>query len=405
MGRIAASLVARVKNGGVAPGRYRDGANGLILNVSKGGASWLVRYQLHGKRRDLGLGRLETIGLSKARELAAAHQRSIRGDGVDPLAERKAERDKAKASTSFDEVARAYVEAHEPSWKNAKHRQQWRNTLATYVSPKIGTVPVGDLSTEDVVALLKPIWHEKPETASRVRGRVEMILDYAAARGMRTGENPARWKGAIKTAFPSRFRVRPVRHRKAVPVNDLPGVYKRLTEASGIGALATRFCILTASRPGETAGATLGEIDRATKTWTVDPARHKSGKPHRVPLSDEALRVLDFVDEMREEGDQRLFPGATEASPLSLAAMQKALRAAGADAKATTHGTARSGFDDWALERTPFPRRLVDRALGHGPKTATVQAYRRSDLYEQRKPLMEQWGRFLAPTKRTRLPK
>jgi integrase len=255
-----------------------------------------------------------------------------------------------------------------------------------------------------VVKVLTPIWNEKPETASRVRGRIEAVLDAAKTTGHREGENPARWRGHLDKLFPTKTKVRKVRNHPACVIDDAPTLYSRLAASEGTAAAATRYCMLTAARPGEVTHARWPEIDRAARVWTVPAGRQKSDKPHRVALSDEAMLILDAMWERREGDTGYVFPGGKKGRPLSLTALQKALRVAmGKDLRtdqegraATTHGTARSTFDDWGSERTLHPQKLIDRALAHGPKSKTIAAYRRSELLEQRKPLMADWARFLS---------
>lgn len=401
MARLDAGFIARARSGKVGPGRYRDGG-GLILNVSGGGASWLLRYQVHGKRRDMGLGPLDHVGLAKARELAAGHKQGLKAHRADPIVQRREERAEAAASVTFDKAAAEYVAQHKPGWKNVKHIQQWENTLASYASPKIGTLAAREVTTDHVLAILRPLWKRAPETGSRVRGRIEVILDYCKSKGWRDGENPARWRGHLQLMLPAKGKVRTVRHHPAVVVDDAAKLYRRLAKSEGTAAAAVRYCLLTAARPGEVARGRWPEIDRAAKVWTVPPKNQKSKKPHRVALSDEALAILDAMEKRRDDAGNYIFPGGKKGRPLSLTSLQKALRVAmGKDLrtdtgdKATTHGSARATFDDWGSERTSHPAKLIDRALAHGAKDATIAAYRRSELLEQRRPLMADWARFL----------
>jgi integrase len=402
MERLTALFVKRVAEGRGDPGKYQDGG-GLILRVLKGGsANWIFRYQRAGARREMGLGTLSTVSLVMARGLADK-QRVTLALGDDPLEERLAVKAKRANLITFDEAAKAFIEAHEPSWKNDKHRQQWRNTIATYVSRMIGDVAVSKMTTNHVVSVLEPIWATKPETASRVRGRIEMVLDWAKARGMRDGgDNPARWRGNMQHMFPAKAKVRTVRHHPAVVVDDAPKLYRRLMTSDGTAAAAVRFCLLTTARPGEVARAQWPEIDRTTKVWTVPPDKQKSKKPHRVALSDEALVILDAMIKRRDDVGDYIFPGGKRGRPLTLASLQKALRVAmrkdlrsDTGDPATTHGSARSTFDNWVSERTSHPQKLIDRAQAHGPRNATIAAYRRSDLLEQRRPLMADWAAYL----------
>ena len=228
-----------------------------------------------------------------------------------------------------------------------------------------------------------------------MRGRIEVILDWARTQGLREGEsNPARWRGHLAFTLPAKSKLRAVKHHAAVPVEDLPKVFAKLGRSTGVAAAAVRFCLLTAARPGEVAGATWDEVNVEACCWTVPPARHKTGKPHRVPLSASAIALLHTMQAIRQRGDQRVFPGGKRDASLSLTSLSKALSIAGGG-EATVHGSARSTFDDWASERTSYAPKLVDRALSHGPKSQSIAAYRRSELYEQRKPLMADWARYL----------
>jgi integrase len=395
MGRLSTALVSKARNGQAAAGRYRDG-QGLILNVTPGGsASWMLRYHFEGRRRDMGLGSVRHIGLGKARELAAAKIGALKGDKLDPLAARtEARAVERRNMMTFDKAAEAFLAAQEPSWKNPKHRQQWRNTLSAYASPVIGGKAVADITTEHLLEVLRPIWERIPETANRLRGRVEVILDWAKARGFRSGENPARWRGHMALMLPATGKLKTTKHHAAVPVDALPGVYQKLARSADVAAAATRFTILCAARPGEAAGATWDEIDLAHRVWTVPPHRQKARKPHRVPLSDEAMAVLAAMAPIRTGPHSLVFPGGRKGRPLTLPTLAKALRRAGGKT-ATVHGTSRSSFDDWGSERTAHPQKLIDRALAHGPKSPTIASYRRSDLLAARAALMSDWARFL----------
>ena len=415
MAKLTAAFVGRVLAGTVPPGRHRDGG-GLLLNVrAPGKASWVMRYTLHGKQHDLGLGALDVIGLSEARKLVAQRKLALKANKLDPLAQRAQERAEAAKSVTFDQAAERYITEREGGWRNPKHRQQWRNTLKAYASPKIGHLPVREIDTAAVLSVLRPIWAQKPETASRLRGRVERILSACKVQGLRDGENPAVWRGQLAEVLTAKGKLPngKVRHHPAVVVDDAPTLFARLGrparlgdgKAPGNAAMAVQFCLLTASRPSEVTRATWNEIDRKAKVWTVGATRTKGGKSHRVPLSREALAILDAMDKRRDPASDFVFPGAKVGKPgtaLSLASLQKALRVAmGKDLRtdcgepATTHGSARSTFDDWSHEKTSHPSKLVDRALAHGPKDVTIAAYRRSELLEGRRALMADWGRFL----------
>lgn len=395
--------------------RLSDGG-GLYLICGQGNGAtrpkaWAFYYfAAPGKRRELGLGSLDDLPLVAARELAAK-LREAHAKGVDPKVERDRLRAEAAAASApvearktFRQAAEEYIRGKRAGWRNAKHAAQWTATLKTYAYPLIGETAVADVDTPSVVKLLSAIWNEKPETAGRVRGRIEAVLDWCRVQHLRDGENPARWRGHLDHVFPTKSKVRKTRNHPACVVDDAPTLYRRLAASEGTAAAATRFCLLTAARPGEATHARWPQIDREAKVWTVPPAGQKSDKPHRVPLSDEALAILDAMWSRREDDTGHVFPGAKPGRPLSLTALQKALRVAmGKDLRtdqegraATTHGTARSTFDDWGSERTLHPQKLIDRALAHGPKSKTIAAYRRSELLEQRKPLMADWARFLS---------
>lgn len=376
-------------------GYYLDG-DGLHLQVTATGAkSWVYCFTLNGRRREMGLGPFPAVSLAAARLLAAA-ARALAKAGQDPIAARKAEQARqqleAARGITFKEAAEQFLTAHEGTWRNPKHRQQWRNTLATYAYPKIGKLSVGAIGTPDVTRVLDPIWHQKPVTASRLRERIERILDWSKVRGYRTGENPARWRGHLQAAgFPAPSEVRKVKHHAAVPIDDMPTVYARLREVDGIAALAARFTILTAVRVSETTGAVAPEFTRGD-VWSISAERMKADREHNVPLSSEAQAVLKEAAEMRV--DERLFPGRKVGRPLSHTAVIKALRSAGAG-KATTHGC-RSTFKDWASDRTSFPAEVSEMALAHTISDKTEAAYRRGELMEKRTALMEQWAQFVS---------
>jgi len=343
----------------------------------------------------MGLGPLALFGLSEARA-KALDVRRLRHEGIDPIEARKAERlrarlDAAKAMT-FRECADAYCKAHRAGWRNGKHAAQWEATLATYAGPVIGTLPVQVIDTALVLKVLEPIWSAKPETAGRVRGRIESILDWAKVRGYRTGENPARWRGHLAELLPARSKVRRVEHHAALPYAKLPGFLAGLREQEGIAAPALEFAILTAARTGEVIGARWSEMDLLNKTWTVPSERMKAGKEHRVPLSGRALAVLEEMQPYRQAEDAFVFPGGKNRRPLSNMAFLMLLRRMGRG-DVTAHGF-RSSFRDWAAERTNFPAEVAEMALAHTVSDKTVAAYNRSDLFDRRRRLMAAWATF-----------
>jgi integrase len=380
------------------PGRHTDG-NGLQLLVKPSGArSWVLRYYADGKAREMGLGPANGTGavsLRQARDLAAAQRLSVSG-GADPLAERHRKAAdalaEAQASTiagiTFKASGEAYIAAHGDSWRNDKHRAQWIATLATYVYPVMGDLPVAEIETAHVMAVLEPIWKTKPETASRVRGRIESILDAAKARGHRQGENPARWRGHIEQILPARTRLSRG-HHKAMPFADIPAFVADLQEREALAALALEFVILTAARSGEALGATWAEVDLNKAIWTIPAGRMKAGKEHRVPLTPRAVEILETLKPL---GGDYLFAG-NKGQKLSGMAMAMLLRRMNSDV--TVHGF-RSGFRDWAAECTGFAHEVCEMALAHVISNQAEAAYRRGDLFEKRRKLMEAWATYVA---------
>lgn len=383
------------------PGTYEDGEGLRLVVKATGRKSWVLRYQLHGKRREMGLGGFPEVSLKAAR-LAAADQRKLLLAGTDPMAVRDAERERqreaqrmevAKAVT-FKDVAEGYIAAHRAGWKNAKHAQQWENTLATYAEPVIGHLPASEVTTVHILEILQPIWAVKPETASRVRNRMELVLDAAKARGLRDGENPARWRGHLDKLLPKRSKVRAVEHHSALPWPELPAFMIKLAEHDDLTYKAMRLTILTACRTSEVLGATWDEIDHKTRTWTIPAARMKAGKEHRVPLSDAVLQLLSSLS--RVEGSPYLFPGARKGRPLSNMAMLMGLRRMGRD-DLTMHGF-RSTFRDWAAESTHYPREVCEMALAHAVAEGAEAAYWRGDIFDKRRALMDDWAHYATTT-------
>lgn len=399
--KIATPLsAAKVRTAG--PGRHADG-DGLYLFVrSPDRAFWVFRYRRAGRLREMGLGRARgpnSVGLAEARQKAGALHQLTRS-GVDPLEQREAEAAAAKAqkaaeaarAITFRAVATSYIESHQEAWKNAKHRAQWTSTLATYAYPVLGDLPVADVGTADVLRVLEEVWTKKPETASRIRGRIESILDYAKTREWRAGENPARWKGHLDKLLPARSKVRKVEHHAALPWCEIGEFMSELRKQDGVGVLALRFAILTAARTGEVIGARWSEIDLQAAAWTVPAERMKAGKMHRVPLSEAALALLRDVSQLAGDApDPHVFPGMRPGAPLSNMALLMALRRMGRG-DLTAHGF-RSTFRDWAAE-TGKAADLAEAALAHKTGDKTVQAYLRGDLFERRRKLMDQWAEW-----------
>ncbi|KRA76339.1 integrase [Caulobacter sp. Root656] len=389
MSRLSSLAVGRLKE----PGMYADGG-GLYLQISRSGTkSWIFRFALEGREREMGLGPLHTIGLSDAR-LLATEARKLKLRGEDPIEARKAERqakrlDDARAMT-FKQAAAAYIKANKAGWKNAKHAAQWEATLAAYADPIFGALPVAAVDTGLVMKALEAIWTEKPETASRLRGRVESVLDWATARGYRKGENPARWRGHLEKLLPARSKVKAVEHHTALPYRELPKFMAALRDQAGNGARALEFAILTAARTGEVIGATWDEIDLDAETWTVPKKRMKAKREHRIFLSDSALAVLKPLKEAARSN--YVFPGGKDGKPLSNMAMLTTLKRMKRD-DLTAHGF-RSTFRDWAAEMTDYPSEVVEMALAHVVGNKVEAAYRRGDLFEKRKGLMGDWEKF-----------
>jgi integrase len=383
--RLTAIAVAKKS----AKGRYADGG-GLYLQVGeKGGKSWMFRYSRNGKEHEMGLGSVITFSLAEAR-LRANRCRQLLADGIDPLAERKEKRASALVEATnartFDECTASYIRAHRPGWKSPKHGEQWKNTLGTYASPVLGALPVQAINTSLIIKVLEPIWASKNETASRVRGRVERVLDWARARGYRTGENPARWRGHLDKLLPPPRKVQKVAHHAALPYRQVGEFIRQLRSNEGVAPRALEFAILTAARTSEVVGARWSEFDLDAGVWTVPAERMKANREHRVPLSTTAQSVLA---RLLREGDY-VFCGASKNRPLSNMAMLALLRRMGRE-DLTVHGF-RSSFRDWAAELTNFPREVAEAALAHVLSDKTEAAYRRGDLLERRVPLMEGWA-------------
>lgn len=391
--RLSARTVETIKK----PGLHADGA-GLYLHVSKSGArSWIFRWKRDGRLRDMGLGPLNTISLAEARDKALAC-RKLKYDGRDPIEERQAQRQAAKLETAkamtFKDCAKAYIAAQRAGWKNPKHAAQWPATLETYVYPILGGLPVQAVDVGLVMKAVEPIWTSKPETASRVRGRIESVLDWAAARGYRQGENPARWRGHLENLLPKKSKVRRVEHPAALPYAELAGFMVELREQEGVGARALEFAILTAARTGEVIGATWAEIDLEGRLWTISAERMKAGREHRVPLSEPAVAILRTMAGVRT--GKYVFPGGRADRPLSNMSMLMLLRRMRRD-ELTVHGF-RSAFSDWCAEQTTFPSEVREMALAHVVGDKVEAAYRRGDLFEKRRNLAEAWANFCAGT-------
>ena len=404
---LSALAVSKLKT----EGRYAvGGADGLHLRIAGASRAWVLRLAVGTRtdakgntvvhRRDIGLGSYPEVSLAEAREKARELRKQVR-DGIDPIEERKVTKVRAALeaakSKTFEECANAYIEANRAGWKNEKHVQQWQNTLATYAFPKIGQLPVAAIDTGLILNVLQQetgedkaqLWHAKTETASRLRGRLESILDWAAFRGYREGENPARWKGHLEHELPARSKVQKIEHHAALPYAELGAFMVELRKREGLSARALEFAILCASRSGEVRGATWAEIDLPGRIWTVPAERMKAGKEHRVPLSDEAVKLLEALP--RIVGNDYVFPAPRggQLSDMALTAVLRRMERGGL----TQHGF-RSTFRDWAGETTAYPREVCEHALAHKLADGVEAAYQRGDLLAKRARLMADWARY-----------
>jgi integrase len=374
------------------PGMHADGGLLYLLVKPDGRRSWIFRYRdrTTGKLRDMGLGAAWDVGLAEARERAAAHRRTLR-DGLDPLTSKHAGRAEAKAAhekrMAFGRCAELYIEAHRNGWKNPKHAAQWDSTLRTYCVP-VWKLPIDTIDTALVMKCLDPIWTTKTETASRLRGRMESVLAWATVRGLRSGDNPAQWRNHLDQLLPARTKVQAVEHRAALPYTEASAFMVELRQRDSIAAKVLELQILTATRPGEAAGAQWSEFDLAGAVWTIPAARMKAGKEHRVPLSPAAVKLLKALPQI----NANVFPGVRHRPITTEAAMKllKELRPG-----LTAHGF-RSTFRDWAAETTSHPREIIEQAMAHRLKDAAEAAYQRGDLLARRAVLMKDWATYCA---------
>lgn len=396
--KLSALAIQKAKE----PGYYGDGG-GLWLQISKlGGKSWIFRYTRQGKTKDMGLGPVHTVSLSEARA-KALEQRQKLLEGVDPLEEKRTKQELAKAELAkhrtFEECAQAYIKANRSGWKNPKHAQQWENTLEAYAFPIIGSLAVGAIETDHVLRVLQQevehkggraqLWQAKSETASRLRGRMENILDWAAFRGYRQGDNPARWKGHLTYELPAKSKLQKTEHHASLPYREVGGFMKELRKRPGITARALEFSILTASRSGEVRGATWEEINLADAVWTIPAERMKAGKEHTVPLSPEALELLQSLPKLA--GNPHVFPSprGKQLSDMSLTAVLRRMEVG----DLTQHGF-RSTFRIWAAEQTNHPREVCEHALAHKLPDSVEAAYQRGTLWPKRVHLMTEWAAY-----------
>lgn len=374
-------------------GYYADGG-GLYLSIGPTGSkSWVFRFRDNGKLREMGLGPTHTITLAEARDAATACRKQ-RLAGIDPIAARHAAKATAQLEAakaiSFRQCSEAYIEAHKPSWTSPKHASQWASTLETYAYPIVGNLPVQSIDVGLITKILQPIWATKTETATRLRGRIESVLDWATVRGLRSGDNPARWRGHLDKLLPSRAKVSKVKHHAALPYSDIKPFMAQLRQQEGASAKALEFAILTACRTNEVLGAKWQEIDLEKAIWTIPAERMKAGKEHRVPLSSPTLKILQNMPPI--EPHAPIFPGMKKGKGLSNMAFLTLLRRMNRS-DITAHGF-RSTFREWAGEQTIFPREVAEQALAHSLPDKVEAAYMRGDLFEKRQVLMNDWAEF-----------
>lgn len=389
--RLSAKAVANLKN----PGLYADGGN-LYLRVAPGGSrAWIFRFARHGRMRDAGLGSYPAVSLAAARDAAQQYRRQL-AEGIDPIAARDAERRlQCRADTprdTFRHCAQFFISSHEAGWRNDKHRAQWRATLEAYAHPVIGDMPVSAIETGHVLKVLEPIWCSKSETASRLRGRMEAILDWARVQGLREGENPARWRGHLAHLLPAKRKVRAVEHHAALPWPEVPAFMSRLRQQSSVSASALEFLILSSCRTGEVLGARWDEIDLAAALWIIPADRMKNGRVHRVPIGTRSMEILASMASI--QSGPFVFPGMKKGQPLSQMSLLMLLRRL-EFGHVTVHGF-RSSFRDWAAEWANAPREVAELVLAHSVGTAVETAYRRGDLLERRRRLMAEWEAYCA---------
>jgi len=390
MPRYARPLSSRRVQSLKTRGLYCDGG-GLYLQVSPTGSkSWVFRYAIAGRKRDMGLGSLMTFTLAEARD-RARKMRQLVADGIDPIDQRNATRGARATALTFRQCAERYVAAHEAGWRNGG--KAWLASLETYAFPVFGDIAVAVVDLPLVMQAIEPIWTAKPVTANNVRNRVEMVLDWAKVRGHRQGENPARWKGHLDTLLPHRKKIAPVVHRAALPYQEVGRFMAELRKLTDASARVLEFQILTAARSGEVVGARWDEVDMAARLWTIPGERMKTGKPHRVPLSPAAMAVLERQGELCE--NEFVFPGRVAGQPISIDAPMRAIEKLGRRGEITAHGF-RSAFLDWAAERTSFPAEAAQMALAHIVGDKVEAAYRRGDLFDKRRQIMRAWAGYLA---------
>jgi integrase len=388
---MAGKLNARKVESLTSPGRHSDGQHNLYLSISSnGGKRWTFLYRWKGKRKEMGLGSAAHVSLAEARAFAMEARKNLNA-GIDPLEVKAEQRRASIAIPPFGAFADEYIQNQRAKFRNNKHVAQWEMTLSDAYCKAIRSKPLNELDTEAILKVLQPIWQKVPETASRIRGRIENVIDAAKVRGFYDGENPARWKGHLKAILPARQKLTRG-HHAALPYDDIPSFIAGLRGRQSTAALALEFTILCATRSGETLGATWDEIDLTKGVWTISKHRMKAGHEHRVPLSGRALTLLNQLNAVRPPHNPHVFPGNERDKPLSGMAMTMQLRRMERDT-ITVHGF-RSSFRDWASEQTSFPHETCEHALAHRISDKAEAAYRRGDQFEKRRLLMEAWANF-----------
>lgn len=393
MPRIARELSAAEIKKLSKPGFHSVGSvAGLALKITPSGAKhWVLRIVHQGKRRDFGLGGYPSVSLATARE----QSRLLRVAGPNKVTEQQPPTLPEQRSPLFSEAAECYVTTYSPSWRNKKHAQQWTNTLRTYVYPVIGGMRLSDIATEDILKVLRPIWHSKTETASRVRGRIEQVLAWGHAQGYCEAKNPARWQGLLDKLLPNPHKIAPHRHHRAIHFDEIQPFYNNLRNQPGVAPRALEMVLLTAARSGEVRGMRWEEIDHGSAVWTVPASRMKSGRQHRVPLSRAATDLLARMLEGQECREGLVFKSKRggQLSDMSLTAVMRRMTV-----DAVPHGF-RSTFRDWVAERTDYPNELAEMALAHVISNKTEAAYRRGDMLKRRRELMNEWALYLTKQK------
>lgn len=393
--KLSALAVSRAKK----KGYYADGNNLYLQVVASGAKTWIFRYMLNGKSREMGLGAVHAVTLAEARE-KAVDCRKLLASGIDPLAARDAAQsakkmEEAKAQT-FQQCAEAYIASHKDAWRNAKHVWQWENTMERFAYPVIGDLPVQEVDVALVLKILEPIWKTKTETATRVRGRIELILDYAKSKELFKGENPARWRGHLQNLLAKPSKIRKVKHQPALPYAEINDFLTKLKAEEGTASPALAFAILTATRTSETLKAQWQEFDLKAKLWSIPYTRMKAGREHRVPLSEAAIAILKDMQKQQKllelEKCPYVFTTHKAGKPMSNMAMLMLLRRMNRK-DITVHGF-RSTFRDWAAEQTHYPREVAETALAHISGDRVELAYRRSDLFDKRRQMMDAWARY-----------